>query len=158
LAVARAGAAAAGPGARRPEPGADPDRRLPPDPPARPDVHRAACGVRARRSRAGRTRAARRLRALRRAARSLDPHPGRWGPVGREMRGARVAASTGSARAVARAGVVGLGTMGAGIAQLCVQAGVPTVACDTSAERAEEGRARIAGWLARGVERGRLGE
>ena len=33
-----------------------------------------------------------------------------------------------SARTVGKVGIVGLGTMGAGIAQVCIQAGVPTVA------------------------------
>ena len=53
-------------------------------------------------------------------------------------------------------GVVGLGTMGAGIAQVAVQAGFPTIARDVSGELAERGRATIERYLARGVERGRL--
>jgi 3-hydroxybutyryl-CoA dehydrogenase len=53
-------------------------------------------------------------------------------------------------------GIVGLGTMGAGIAQVCVQAGVETVGREVSAELAERGRATIEGHLARGVEKGRL--
>ena len=53
-------------------------------------------------------------------------------------------------------GVVGLGTMGAGIAQVCVQAGVETVGREVSADLAERGRATIEGYLARGVEKGRL--
>ena len=48
-----------------------------------------------------------------------------------------------SGREVKKAGVVGLGTMGAGIAQLCVQAGVPTVAVEATPELAERGRGRI---------------
>jgi 3-hydroxybutyryl-CoA dehydrogenase len=53
-------------------------------------------------------------------------------------------------------GIVGLGTMGAGIAQVCVQAGVETVGREVSAELGERGRATIEGYLARGVEKGRL--
>ncbi|MGH3004585.1 MAG: 3-hydroxyacyl-CoA dehydrogenase NAD-binding domain-containing protein, partial [Gaiellaceae bacterium] len=47
-------------------------------------------------------------------------------------------------------GVVGLGTMGAGIAQVCVQAGVETVGREVSAELGERARARIDHYLARG--------
>jgi 3-hydroxybutyryl-CoA dehydrogenase len=53
-------------------------------------------------------------------------------------------------------GVVGLGTMGAGIAQVCVQAGVETVGVEVSAELCERARERIAHFLGRGVEKGRL--
>jgi 3-hydroxybutyryl-CoA dehydrogenase len=53
-------------------------------------------------------------------------------------------------------GIVGLGTMGAGIAQVCVQAGVETVGREVTADLAERGRATIEGHLARGVEKGRL--
>jgi 3-hydroxybutyryl-CoA dehydrogenase len=53
-------------------------------------------------------------------------------------------------------GIVGLGTMGAGIAQVCVQAGVDAVGREVSANLAERGRATIEGYLARGVEKGRL--
>jgi 3-hydroxybutyryl-CoA dehydrogenase len=53
-------------------------------------------------------------------------------------------------------GVVGLGTMGAGIAQVCVQAGVETVGREVSEELAERARERIVHYLGRGVEKGRL--
>src|SRR5919201_543805 len=53
-------------------------------------------------------------------------------------------------------GVVGLGTMGAGIAQLCVQAGLETVGREVSAELGERGRSTIDRYLSRGVEKGRL--
>ena len=53
-------------------------------------------------------------------------------------------------------GIVGLGTMGAGIAQVCVQAGVETVGREVSADLAERGRATIERHLARGVEKSRL--
>jgi 3-hydroxybutyryl-CoA dehydrogenase len=62
------------------------------------------------------------------------------------------------ARAVEQVGVVGLGTMGSGIAQLCIQAGVPTVACESTAELAEHGRGLIERQLNRGVEKQRLTE
>ena len=57
---------------------------------------------------------------------------------------------------IRKVGVVGLGTMGAGIAQVTVQAGVETVAREVTAELCERGRARIDRYLARGVEKGRL--
>ncbi|MDQ3890207.1 MAG: 3-hydroxybutyryl-CoA dehydrogenase [Actinomycetota bacterium] len=57
---------------------------------------------------------------------------------------------------VERVGVVGLGTMGAGIAQVCVHAGVPTVGAEVSSELAARARDRIESYLARGVEKGRL--
>jgi 3-hydroxybutyryl-CoA dehydrogenase len=53
-------------------------------------------------------------------------------------------------------GVVGLGTMGAGIAQVAVQAGFPTVGREVTEELAERGRATIDRYLSRGVEKGRL--
>jgi 3-hydroxybutyryl-CoA dehydrogenase len=57
---------------------------------------------------------------------------------------------------VRKVGVVGLGTMGAGIAQVCVQAGVETVGREVSEELGERARERIAHYLGRGVEKGRL--
>ena len=60
------------------------------------------------------------------------------------------------ARTVDKVGVVGLGTMGSGIAQLCIQVGVPTVAIEGSDELVERGRGRIDTQLARAVEKGRL--
>jgi 3-hydroxybutyryl-CoA dehydrogenase len=54
-------------------------------------------------------------------------------------------------------GVVGLGTMGAGIAQLCVEAGVDTVGREVTAELGERARDRIAHFLTRKVEKGQLG-
>src|SRR5207244_831594 len=53
-------------------------------------------------------------------------------------------------------GVVGLGTMGAGIAQVCVQAGLDTVGREVTPELGERGRATIERYLGRGVEKGRL--
>ena len=57
---------------------------------------------------------------------------------------------------IQRVGVVGLGTMGAGIAQVCVQAGVETVGREVTAELGEKARERIAHYLGRGVEKERL--
>jgi 3-hydroxybutyryl-CoA dehydrogenase len=59
---------------------------------------------------------------------------------------------------IRRVGVVGLGTMGAGIAQVCIQAGVETVGREVSAELGEAARARIEHYLGRGVDKGRLSE
>ena len=57
---------------------------------------------------------------------------------------------------IARVGVVGLGTMGAGIAQVCLQAGFAVVGHEVEAERGEQARGRIDHYLGRGVEKGRL--
>ncbi|MGH2936441.1 MAG: 3-hydroxyacyl-CoA dehydrogenase family protein [Gaiellaceae bacterium] len=53
-------------------------------------------------------------------------------------------------------GVVGLGTMGAGIAQLCVEAGIDTVGREVSAELGEKARERVGHFLTRKVEKGQL--
>ena len=53
-------------------------------------------------------------------------------------------------------GVVGLGTMGAGIAQVSVQSGFETIGREVEPELGERGRATIERYLARGVEKGRL--
>ena len=55
-----------------------------------------------------------------------------------------------------KVGVVGLGTMGAGIAQLCVEAGVETVGREVTAELGEAARDRIGHFLTRKVEKGQL--
>jgi 3-hydroxybutyryl-CoA dehydrogenase len=59
---------------------------------------------------------------------------------------------------ITRVGVVGLGTMGAGIAQLCVEAGVETVGREVTDELGERARERIAHFLTRKVEKGQLAE
>ena len=59
-------------------------------------------------------------------------------------------------REIRTVGVVGLGTMGAGIAQVCIQAGVATIGREVSEELSERARARIGHYLGRGVEKGRL--
>jgi 3-hydroxybutyryl-CoA dehydrogenase len=60
--------------------------------------------------------------------------------------------------AIRKVGVVGLGTMGAGIAQVSVQSGFETVGREVNDELGERGRATIERYLARGVEKGRLSE
>ena len=53
-------------------------------------------------------------------------------------------------------GVVGLGAMGAGIAQLCVEAGLETVGREVTDELGANARERIGHFLTRKVEKGRL--
>ncbi len=55
-----------------------------------------------------------------------------------------------------RIGVVGLGTMGGGIAQLCVESGTDTIGYEVSPELCEQARTRIADRLGRRVEKGEL--
>jgi 3-hydroxybutyryl-CoA dehydrogenase len=57
---------------------------------------------------------------------------------------------------IEKVGVVGLGAMGGGIAQLCVEAGIDTVGREVSLEVAEKGRDRIAHFLSRKVDKGQL--
>jgi 3-hydroxybutyryl-CoA dehydrogenase len=57
---------------------------------------------------------------------------------------------------VRRIGVVGLGTMGAGIAQLAVEAGLETAGREVTAELGERARERIEHFLTRKVEKGRM--
>ena len=57
---------------------------------------------------------------------------------------------------IRKAGVVGLGAMGAGIAQLCVEAGLETVGREVTADLGERARDRIAHFLTRKVEKGQL--
>lgn len=57
---------------------------------------------------------------------------------------------------IRKVGVVGLGTMGAGIAQVSVQAGYETVGREVTEELGRCGRATIERYLIRGVEKGRM--
>jgi len=60
------------------------------------------------------------------------------------------------AKEITKVGVVGLGTMGAGIAQISVQSGHETVGREVSLDLAERGRATIDRYLTRAVEKARL--
>jgi 3-hydroxybutyryl-CoA dehydrogenase len=57
---------------------------------------------------------------------------------------------------IQKVGVVGLGAMGAGIAQLCVEAGIDTVGREVTAELGAKARDRIGHFLMRKVEKGQL--
>ena len=59
---------------------------------------------------------------------------------------------------IGKVGVVGLGTMGAGIAQISVQSGFETVGREVSSELAERGRDTVTRYLTRGVEKRRLSQ
>ena len=65
-------------------------------------------------------------------------------------------ARTGGVVDIRKVGVVGLGTMGAGIAQVSVQAGFDTIGREVSDELGERGRATIERYLTRAIEKGRL--
>jgi 3-hydroxybutyryl-CoA dehydrogenase len=60
------------------------------------------------------------------------------------------------ARDIRTVGVVGLGTMGAGIAQVAVQAGYDVIGREVSQELADAARAKIEHFLDRAVEKGRI--
>ena len=55
-----------------------------------------------------------------------------------------------------KVGVVGLGAMGSGIAQLCVESGIDTIGREVTSELGEQARERIGHFLARKVEKGKL--
>ena len=57
---------------------------------------------------------------------------------------------------IRKVGVVGLGTMGAGIAQVSIQSGFETVGREISDELGQRGRATIDRYLSRGVDKGRM--
>jgi 3-hydroxybutyryl-CoA dehydrogenase len=59
---------------------------------------------------------------------------------------------------IRKVGVVGLGTMGAGIAQISIQGGWETIGREVTGKLGERGRATIERYLGRGVEKGRLTE
>jgi 3-hydroxybutyryl-CoA dehydrogenase len=55
-----------------------------------------------------------------------------------------------------RVAVLGFGAMGAGIAQVCAQAGLKVAVLDVDAERLEAGREHMASFLEGGVQRGKV--
>jgi 3-hydroxybutyryl-CoA dehydrogenase len=59
---------------------------------------------------------------------------------------------------IRRVGVVGLGTMGAGIAQIALQAGNEVVGREVTEELGEEARGKIDHFLDRAVEKGRMSQ
>jgi 3-hydroxybutyryl-CoA dehydrogenase len=60
------------------------------------------------------------------------------------------------ARAFTKVGVIGLGTMGAGIAEVLARSGIQVVGVEQGQEAADRGRARIEASTARAVKRGKL--
>ena len=64
--------------------------------------------------------------------------------------------STGAEHAIERVGVIGGGTMGSGIAEICARAGMDVVVVEADDDAAERARARIEASVERGVERGKL--
>jgi 3-hydroxybutyryl-CoA dehydrogenase len=59
---------------------------------------------------------------------------------------------------IRKVGVVGLGTMGAGIAQISIQSGCDTVGREVNTDLAERGRGIVERYLTRAVEKGRSTE
>ena len=55
-----------------------------------------------------------------------------------------------------RIGVIGAGTMGHGIAQVCAMAGYDVVLCDANAAVLEKGLEQIRAILQKGVDRGKV--
>ncbi|ANZ42355.1 hypothetical protein BBK82_47015 [Lentzea guizhouensis] len=71
---------------------------------------------------------------------------------------ARTAISGGTPREIRRAGVVGSGTMGRGIAEILIAAGIPTTLIARSTHKADEAADRIHASLTRLVRKGRMSE
>ena len=57
---------------------------------------------------------------------------------------------------IKKVGVVGCGTMGAGITQVCAQSGYQTVVSETTEELLNKGLARITSFMNKGEERGKI--
>ena len=61
-------------------------------------------------------------------------------------------------RRIAKVGIIGGGTMGQGIAQICAQAGYKTILFDINAQVLEKAEATTKKNLDKGIERGKLTE
>ncbi len=59
---------------------------------------------------------------------------------------------------IKKVGVVGCGLMGAGIAQVCAQAGYPVVVSEINEDLLNKGLASIDKWLLKAVEKGKLAQ
>ena len=59
---------------------------------------------------------------------------------------------------IQRVGVVGVGLMGSGIAEVCARNGLDVIACEADAAAAERGQARVMKSLDRGVRSGKMTE
>src|SRR5690349_17288463 len=62
------------------------------------------------------------------------------------------------ARDFERVGVIGLGTMGAGIAEVFARTGLEVIAAEVDDDAVERGRAHVEGSTGRAVARGKLSE
>ena len=58
--------------------------------------------------------------------------------------------------AIKTVGVVGCGLMGSGIAQVCAEAGYPVIVREVSEDLLNKGLGRVEGFLAKGVEKGKV--
>src|SRR5436190_24258667 len=58
--------------------------------------------------------------------------------------------------AIEKVGVVGCGLMGAGIAQVCAEAGYDVLVGEVNVDFLKKGLGRIQGFLAKGVEKGKV--
>ena len=65
-------------------------------------------------------------------------------------------AAPATGRAFGTIGVIGLGTMGAGIAEVCARAGLDVIVAESSDQAADAGRERLTASLTRAQERGKL--
>ena len=57
---------------------------------------------------------------------------------------------------IKKVGVIGCGTMGAGITQICAQSGYQTIVSDASEKLLNKGLAKIDSFMSKGIERGKL--
>ena len=57
---------------------------------------------------------------------------------------------------ITKVGVIGCGTMGSGITQVCAQSGYQTIVSDASEELLNKGMAKIDSFMSKGIERGKV--